>query len=291
MRQISGFRGGIALAMLVGAAVSCSGSRVVTDETGRAVTLADHPHRIVCLMPNIADDVFSVGAGGDVVGVVDYTKFPAEALKKQSVGSGLDPSLETILSLHPDLVLATPRSNPQAAIDKLRGFGLPVFLVDPHGVVGLLHTIVSVGGATNREAAAEAEVARLQGRIDAVRARVRGLPAVRVFISFSSDPIYTAGRGAFITELIADAGGESITADIAQEWPMVSLEAVVARQPDALLLFRGGKVTIESLRQRPGWSAMKAVREGRAYFVDERVGLPSPVAIDALEDLARQFHP
>ena len=284
-------RCGIALATLLSAALSCLGSRVVTDETGRAVTLADHPHRIVCLMPNIVDDVFSIGAGDDVVGIIDYTKYPAEALRRPSVGSGLDPSLETILSLHPDIVLATPRSNPQAAIDKLRQFGLPVFLVDPHGVAGLLHSIVSIGQATHREVEAAAEVARLQARIDAVQARVRGLPTVRVFISFSSDPIYTAGRGAFITELIADAGGQSITADIAQEWPLVSLEAVVARAPDALLLFRAGKVTIESLRQRPGWSAMKAVRDGRAYFVDERVGLPSPVAIDAMEDLARQFHP
>lgn len=287
-RVVSNLCAGLAL---LAAALSCFASRVVKDETGRPVTLPDHPHRIICLMPNIVDDAFSIGAGDDLVGIVDYTKFPSDARKKQSVGSGLDPSLETMLSLHPDLVLATPHANPQPALDKMQQLGMTVFLVDPHGVAGLLHTILSIGQATNREAQAAAEVAQLQHRIDAVQERVKDLPKVRVFISFSTDPIYTAGRGAFITELIAAAGGESITADMAQEWPVISLEAVVARAPDALLLFRAGKVTVASLRQRPGWNTMKAVREGRAYFVDERVALPSPVAIDALEDLARQFHP
>lgn len=284
-------RDGLTLLALLAAAMSCAATRVVKDETGRSVTLPDHPHRIVCLMPNIVDDVFSIGGGEDVVGIIDYVKYPAEALTKRSVGSGLDPSLETMLSLHPDLVLATPHANPQPALDKMQQLGMPVYLVDPHGLEGLLRTITSLGQATNREVQAAAEVARLRARIYAVQTRVRGLPAPRVFISFSSEPIYTAGRGAFVTELIAAAGATSITADIAQEWPVVSLEAVVARAPDALLLFRGGKVTVDTLRPRPGWSSMKAVREGRAYFVDERVGLPSPVAIDALEDLAHQFHP
>lgn len=280
--------GGVAL---LAAALPCSASRVLRDEAGRSVTVPDHAHRIVCLMPNIVDDVFALGGGADVVGITDYVKFPAEALTKQSVGSGLDPSLETILSLHPDLVLATPHQNPQTALDRLQRLGMTVYLVEPHGVAGLLHTITSIGQATGRETQAAAEVARLTQRIAAVQARVKGMPAVRVFISFSSEPIYTAGKGAFITELIADAGGRSITAELPQEWPVVSMEAVVARAPDALLLFRGGKVTIASLRQRAGWESLKAVREGRAYFVDERVGLPSAVAVDALEDLARQFHP
>ncbi len=294
-RIASMFGGGIARAVtmlvLLATALSCSASRVVVDEMGRAVTVPDHPHRIICLMPNITDDVFSIGGGDEVVGIIDYVKYPAAALKKPSVGSGLNPSLETILSLHPDLILATPRANPQTVLNELQRLGLTVYLVDPHGMAGLLHTIESIGQATNHETEAHAEIVRLKQRIAAVRARVKGLPAIRVFISFSSDPIFTAGKGAFITELIADAGGESITADLAQEWPVVSLEAVVARAPDALLLFRGGKVAIDSLRQRPGWNSLKAVREGNVFFVDERIGLPSPVAIDALEDLAKQFHP
>jgi iron complex transport system substrate-binding protein len=107
----------------------------------------------------------------------------------------------------------------------------------------------------------------------------------------SFDPIITIGKGAFITEIIAAAGGRSITDDLDQEWPYMSMEAVVARAPEALLLTRGGRMSVDSLKDRPGWDVLPAVRARRVYFIDERMELPSPVAIEALEDLARQFHP
>ena len=280
-----------ALLSLLLAAQPVLASRVLQDETGRRVTVPDHARRIVCLTPNVTDDAFAIGAGAEVVAVSDYVKYPQEATRRPRVGSIIDPSLETILALHPDLVLGVPHANPQALVDKLTKLGIPVFLVDPHGMAGVMRSILSVGQATGREAQAQAEVASLEQRIAAVQARVAGQPKPRVFIAFSFEPIFTAGKGAFITEIIADAGGESVTADLSQEWPVISLEAVVARAPDALLLNRGSKVTIDSLRQKPGWGAMQAVRAGRFYLVDERVGLPSPVAVDALEDLARQFHP
>ncbi len=266
-------------------------SRTVVDETGAAVTVPDHAHRIVCLVPSITDSVYSLGAGGDVAGISDYVQYPAEAKTKPSVGSISNPSLEAILALHPDLVLGMPHANDQATLDQLRRLGIPVFLVDPHGVAGILHSIVSLGAATGREPEAKAEVARLQQRIDAVRARVTGQPVVPVFLAVSYDPVITIGKGAFITEIIALAGGRSITDDIGQEWPHISMETVVERAPQALLMMRGGHVTIASLQDRPGWSVLPAVRARRVYLVDKRVDFPSPVAIDALEDLSRQFHP
>ena len=105
------------------------------------------------------------------------------------------------------------------------------------------------------------------------------------------DPITTIGKSAFITEIIAAAGGRSVTDDLPTEWPTISLEVVLERAPDALLLVRGGKTTLQVLENRPGWGSMKAVKEHRAYYVDDRINFASPVAIDALEDLAKQFHP
>ena len=181
--------------------------------------------------------------------------------------------------------------NPQAALEPVLRLGIPVFLVDPHGLAGLLHTVASVGAATDHAPQARAEIARLQARITAVQTRVQPLPHPRVFISFSSNPIYTAGRGAAITEIISAAGATSITATLPQEWPVVSLEFVVDHAPDAIILYRDHKVTLAALERRPGWSAVKAVREQRAIYIDDRVEFSSPVAIDALEDLARQIHP
>ncbi len=266
-------------------------ARLVTDEANRAVAVPDHPHRILCLVPSITDAVFAIGAGADVAGISDYTEYPPEAKSRPSVGSITRPSIEAILALHPDLVLGMPHANDQAILDQLQRLGIPVFLVDPHGLEGILHSILTLGHAINRDPQAAAEVARLRRRIEAVRARVQGRPAVPVFMPISYDPAITIGRGAFITEIIAVAGGRSITDDIGQEWPHVSMEAVIARAPQALLMMRGGHVTIAGLRQRPGWEVLPAVRTGRVYYVDPRVDFPSPVAIDALEDLARQFHP
>jgi len=266
-------------------------SRVLKDETGRSVAVPDHPHRIICLVPSITDSVFSLGAGDDVVAISDYVKYPREASLKPSVGSISNPSMETILSLHPDLVLGMPKSNQQSVLDQIQGLGIPVYVVDPHGIAGILQSITSLGQAINREPQAAALVARLKQRIAAVRAGVQGRPVIKVFAPVSYDPVITIGKGAFITEIIAVAGGESVTADLPEEWPQISMEAVVARAPAALLLVRGGRITIEILKDRPGWNALPAVRERRVYFLDKRIEFPSPVAIDALEDLAKQLHP
>jgi iron complex transport system substrate-binding protein len=270
---------------------SCFASRTVTDETGRMIAVPDHPHRIICLVPSITDDVFSLGAAEDVVAVSDYVKYPAEARNKPSVGSIISPSIESIISLHPDLVLGMPHVNQQTTLDQIQRLGVPVFLVDPHGIAGILRSVVSLGQATHREVQAATLVSGLEQRIAAVHDRVRDKRTISIFMPVSFDPIITIGKGAFITEIIAAAGGRSITDDLDQEWPYMSMEAVVARAPEALLLTRGGRMSVDSLKDRPGWDVLPAVRARRVYFIDERMELPSPVAIDALEDLARQFHP
>jgi len=279
------------LCLLAAASLPCSASRVVTDETGRTVTVPDHPHRIICLVPSITDTVFALGAADDVVAVSDYVKYPSEAMKKPSVGSISNPSIETILALHPDLILGMPHQNQQAVFDQFEHLAIPIYLVDPHGIAGILRSVISLGQATGRQAQATALSSRLQQRIEAVRLAVKGKPVVSVFMPVSYDPVVTIGKGSFITDIIEAAGGRSITSDIDQEWPHISMEAVIARAPQALLMMRGGTITPDILKTRPGWDTLPAVRSGRVYFVDRRVNFPSPVAIDALEDLAKQFHP
>jgi iron complex transport system substrate-binding protein len=277
--------------LLAGMGTSCRASRVVTDETGRTVTVPDHPHRVISLAPSITDDVFALGAGDDVAGVTDYVMYPEEARPKPSVGSIRTPSAETMLALKPDLILASPRENQKAMLDQMQRLGVPVFLVAPHGLAGILKSIGFVGVALHREAEAGALNARLQQRIDAVRASVRGKPVVSVFMPVWYDPVITIGKGAFITEIVAAAGGRSVTDDLEQEWPHVSLEIVLERAPETLLLVKGGKVTLDVLAVRPGWSQVPAVKSRSARYVDRRVDLASPVAIDALEDLAKELHP
>jgi ABC-type Fe3+-hydroxamate transport system substrate-binding protein len=269
----------------------CFASRTLIDETGRRVVVPDHPHRVICLMPTVTDTVFALGAGDDVVAISDYTKYPAAALKKPSVGDLIKPSIETILSLHPDLVIGMQPKGPMEVTDQLERAGIPIFLVSPHGIAGIFHSVETIGMALNRTPQADVLVHNLQTRVDAVRARTKGLVAPRVFMPIWYDPITTIGKNAFITEIIEAAGGRSVTDDLSTEWPQISLEVVLERAPDALLLVRGGKTTLTVLQDRPGWSSMTAIKTHRAYYVDDRINFASPVAIDALEDLAKQFHP
>jgi iron complex transport system substrate-binding protein len=276
------------LALLV---IPCSASRTLTDELGRTVVVPDHPHRVICLMPSVTDTVFALGAGDDVVAISDYTKYPVEAAKKPSVGDLIKPSIETIVSLHPDLVIGVQPKGTMDTTVQLERLGIPIFLVNPMGLAGILHSVGTVGAALNRSAQATALVSSLQIRIDAVKARTKGLPAPTVFMPVWYDPITTIGRHAFTTEIIAAAGGRSVTDDMVPDWPQISMEVVLARAPQALLLVRGGKITLHLLQDRAGWNTLAAVREQRVYYVDDRINFPSPVAIDALEDLAKQFHP
>lgn len=272
-------------------ALPACNARTVRDQLGRTVEVPDHPHRLICLMPSVVDDVYALGAGADVIAVTDYTKYPAEARSKPSVGSILSPSMETILSLHPDLVLGSADMSHTETLHQLERLGIVVFVVSTHGVDGIYQSIASLGHALNRDDSAKQLIARLRGREAAVRRQVSGKPVVSILMPVGYDPIVTIGKHAFITELIEIAGGHSITSDIEQEWPQVSLEAVAARAPDALLLITGSRMSIDKIRGQPGWSTLPAVKNNKVYFVDDRIDFPSPVAFDALEELAKQFHP
>jgi iron complex transport system substrate-binding protein len=273
------------------AALPARASRVLTDETGRTVTVPDHPHRILCLTPSVTDTVFAIGAGDDVVAISDYTKYPKAALTKPSVGDLIHPSIERIVAFHPDLVIGNAPLGPSETAKQLERLGVAVYLVNPQGIAGILHAVRDLGDAVNRAPAAAALSASLDARVQAVRARTQNLPQPTVLMPVWYDPITTIGRHAFITEIIAAAGGRSVTDDVAADWPQMSMEAVMERSPEALLLVRGGKVSLDVLKDRPGWSALPAVQTRRVYYVDDRINFPSPVAIDALEDLAREFHP
>src|SRR5277367_1932211 len=139
------------LALLVMFAIRCVASRTLTDELGRKVVVPDHPHRVICLMPSVTDTVFALGAADDVVGISDYTKYPAEALKKPSVGDLIKPSIETILALHPDLVIGYQPKGPMEVTEQLERVGIPIFLVTHgSGIAGILHSVGTIGQALNR---------------------------------------------------------------------------------------------------------------------------------------------
>jgi len=291
MNALAGYGKLLCALLLYFAAVHPCGARTVTDELGRTVAVPDHPHRLICLAPSVVDDVYALGAGADVLAVTEYVKYPPEAKAKPSVGLPLSPSIETIVSLHPDLVLGLGEIGGSDTTKRLEQLGIAVFMVAPHRFEDIYRSIASIGRALNREDSARELIGRLRGREAAVRQRVGGKPVVSILMPLWYDPVVTIGKHAFITDLIEIAGGRSVTSDLPQEWPQMSLEAVLERAPEGLLLDRGSHITLEQIRGRPGWDNLPAVKNSRVYYVDDRIEFSSPVAFDALEELARQFHP
>jgi iron complex transport system substrate-binding protein len=279
------------LLMICTTAIASAASRHMRDDLGREITVPDHPHRLICLAPNVADTVYAIGAGNEVIAVTDFTKYPAEARRKPSVGLPLTPSLETIVSLHPDLVIGSSDFGGLGIVNQIQQVGIPVFLVNPRSLEGIYNSVLIVGKALNREAEAERVVSRLRRRVAAVEAWTKGKPRVRVCMLIWNEPITTIGKRSYITEIIAAAGGESITGDLAQEWPQISFESLVAQAPESILLVRGSKMSFDDLAKRPEWRGVAAIREHRVFYTDDRLYSPSPIAIDALESLAAQFHP
>ena len=277
--------------LLFATSANCLASRRLIDDIGREVSVPDHPHRLVSLVPSVTDDLYALGAGADVIAVSDFTKYPSQAAHKPSIGAPLTPSMETIVSFHPDLVIASADTNREETVHQLEHLGLAVFVVNPHGIEGVLSSLLSLGDALGRKDGALELVSQLRARVRAVEAHVQDQPAIRVFMPIWYDPVITIGKHAFITEVIQAAGGKSVTDDINREWPEISLETVIERKPEALVLIKGSKMSLIAIEERPGWKTLDAVRHRRVYLVDERIELPSPVAFDAMEDLAKQLHP
>jgi iron complex transport system substrate-binding protein len=271
-------------------ALPASALRVLTDEAGRKVTLPDRVHRIVCLTPSITDTVYAIGAGADVVGITDYTQYPPEARQKSSIGGVLRPSLERIAVLHPDLAIGIGSFNDAETIRGIERLGIPVFLVNATGLAGLYNSIAAIGRALGRETEAAALVARLRQREQAVRSQAAAAAKrPSVFLAISLDPCITAGRRAFITELLSAAGARSVTDDLQQEWVHLNIEAIVPRKPAFILVLQDSPFGLNEMNEHAGWRSLEAVRTGRVLRIDERLQYPSPVAFDALEAFARQL--
>ena len=265
----------------------------VTDQTGRRLDLPRPPVRIISLVPSATEILFTIGAQGRLVGRTDFCDYPAEARRKPSVGGMLAPSLEGIVALKPDLVVATPAGNRHETFDQLGMLNIPVFLVNPVTVSDVMDVIGRLGRLTERAEAADRTVAAMRERIETVTTRVSGRPRPRVLYVLWPDPLIVPGRGALISELIALAGGDSVTADGGQGYPRYSMEAALARDPEVIVLASHGSERSPLVRSKwERFGQVPAIAAGRLYSMDgnlmHRYG---PRMVDGLERLARLIHP
>jgi iron complex transport system substrate-binding protein len=260
--------------------------RAVTDELGRSVNVAADPQRIVSLAPSITEILFALGLGDRVVGVTSYCDYPPEAATKEKVGDTLRLSVERVVALRPDLVIASTSSQLEQFIRKLDEVGIPVYISNPRNVAGVIETIARIGTLTGATGRARELSDSLQKRMAVIDTSLRDAPRPRVLVILSTEPLITAGGSTFINDLIERAGGQSISSGEAAEYPQYSLETAVAARPEVILLQAQEARLPERLKATP------AAQTGRVYHVDDNLMLrPGPRIIDGLEQMAAEIHP
>jgi iron complex transport system substrate-binding protein len=261
-------------------------SRLVADDLGRQVRVTSSPRRLVSLAPSVTEILFALGIGDRVVGVTTYCDYPPAAASIEKIGDTQRPNLEKILSLKPDLVIVSTASQLEEFMASLEHLGVPVYVNNPTDLGSLLESINRIGDVLGVPESAERLVSSLATRIRDVHSRVAGLARPKVLVLVSTEPLMTAGGRTFISDLVTEAGGDSISADQTTDYPQFSLETALARRPEVIFLQAGGSDLPKQLLQTP------AGRARRWYQLDDAVLLrPGPRIVDGLEQVARLLHP
>lgn len=276
--------------------VETGGTVVVTDQMGREVLIEGIPQRIISLSPSNTEVAFALGLADRIVGVTEYCNYPPEALEKDIIGGFSNPSIEKIVELEPELILASTIHEEE--VPRLEALGIPVLVVESSTLIELYASMSLIAEVTGVTANGEALIASMQSRIQAVEAVLSDIDTddkMLVYYEVYSDPLMSAGRGAFINEIISLAGGVNIFGDLDENYPQISAEVVAERQPDIILFpdYHGtADLVLEGMATRPGWESLPAVRESRVYAIsDDTFARPGPRVVDAVEEAARIFYP
>ena len=278
---------------LVGHMNATPASTTVIDDYGRTIKIGEVPKRIISAAPTPTEILFAVGAGDTVVGVDDYSDYPAETKNITKVGS-FELNVEVILSLKPDLIISSDLV-PLSQLQMLEDRGVPYIILAARSIQDVFKDIKLVGLITGHLEDASQVVAGLQDRIDAVSAKTSdaNLTRPRVYLEFY--PMWTYGPGSFGDDLISLAGGTNIAANTSAEYVPITDEFVIAQNPEIIVYTVGSnynETTAVTIAARPGWSGVSAVEHGEIYTIDDNiVSRYGPRIVDGLEQLASILHP
>ncbi|MDQ3472564.1 MAG: cobalamin-binding protein [Acidobacteriota bacterium] len=262
------------------------------DEADREVLVSGKIERVITLAPNLTEIIYAIGAGDLLVGNTTYCDYPEQAKGVQKVGDTLQPNIERILGLRPNLIFISTSSQLEAFARQLSEHGIPVYVSDPHDLDGVIYSIENIARLLHREKQAVDLVSKLRARITSIEAAVKNRKPLRVFYQLSAEPLYTAGRDAFVTDLIRRSGGLSVTAEVPEAWPRFSQESAAAAQPDVIVLPTGGSMGAANSDVAAGLKRAPAVLSGKVFKINgDLLVRPGPRAIDGLEQLARALHP
>ena len=264
------------------------------DALGREIPVPAPPKRLIALAPNLTEILYALDLGDRVVGVTNHCNYPPEASLKPKVGSYIHLNVEQIISLSPDLVIGTMDGNERYVLDLLEQARIKVFFVNPRDVRQAIETISTVGLVCGVPERARQIAGRLTTRVDRVVEATGAKRKPLVFLQIHIQPIMTVNRNTVHHDLIHLAGGENMAADEPVTYPRISLEEVIRRKPEVILISsmeREGR--FEKARQDwLQWTSIPAVQKGRVHLIDsDLIDRASPRVVDGLEIMAKLLHP
>jgi iron complex transport system substrate-binding protein len=286
--------------LLVATTIACTGTTsapaTITDDWGREIHLETVPQRIVSHVPSITETLFALGLGDKIVGDSEYCDYPEAAKTKPKIGGYFTPNLEEIVALKPDIVL-TDGYVPEL-ITKLDSLGIPLAVIDPKDINGILRNIELMGNVTGSQKEATELTSDMKKRIDAVVDAVSSASRPSVFYVFDATDTtkpWTAGPGSFVDALISLAGGENVAASASGPWIEFNMEQLINSNPDIILVDSShgtAAISPAQLKELPGWQNLTAVKENRIYTIDgDLVNRSGPRIVQGLEEMAKILHP
>jgi iron complex transport system substrate-binding protein len=269
------------------------------SQLGARMAAQSKPSRIVSVIPAVTEMLFAIGAGPQVVGVGSFDEYPAEVRTLPRVGALLDPDLERILALRPDLVVVY-----ESQVDfrrQLERASVPTFVYKHAGLADVTQTIAAIGSRTGRVTEAASVVRAIESKLKEIRTRVEGRPRAKAMIVFGRDAlalrgIYASGGVGFLNDMLEAAGGSNVFADVAKQSVQATTELILARRPDVIIELRPQQMAPQDLtNELTAWqalSAVPAVRSGRVVILaDQRTVVPGPRVAEGTELVARALHP
>ncbi|MBE2259135.1 MAG: cobalamin-binding protein [Candidatus Accumulibacter sp.] len=279
--------------LLLAASLPSGGLRAevsVVDDAGTTLRLARPAQRIVSLAPHLTETLFAAGAGGRVVGTVEYSNFPPAAANIARVGGYSQIDLERVVALKPDLVIAWQSGNAAAHLDRLRALGLPVYLSQPDRIEDVASEIERFGVLAGSTAMAARGAADFRERLAQLQRRYSRRPPVRTFYQIWKQPLMTVGGKQIISDVIHLCGGENVFARLETMAPTVTVEAVIAANPEAIVASGMGESRPEWLDDWQRWTSLTAVARGNLFFVPpDLIQRHTPRLLDGAEELCRQL--
>lgn len=265
-----------------------------TDSLGRKITLEAPPQRVISLAPSLTEILYFLGLGDRVVGVTTFSYYPPEAAKKPKVGSYVNLNVERIISLSPDLVIGTVDGNEPGVVDLLEQAGIAIYLVNPRSLRQVMEAVSAIGLVCGIPKKARSLAMKLMRRVDRIVEKTRSLKKALVFLQINVKPIMSVNKETFHHDLIRLSGGRNMTRDAPIPYPRISLEEVIGRKPEVILISsmeRGRefeKARLEWLK----WTFLPAVKNKRVHLIDsDLIDRPSPRIVRGLEIMAKLIHP